>query len=437
MILRLGLIIFIVAGGFYAFTGQLYYTTSFLFLIFVLQLVELFSFINNAFQFYDKTISAILSNDFTADFTRQGGYKSGDYKSLFRLYNILKERQHDQVTKELIYQSILNNIETAVVILQEGEEGWDILLINDYFTKLFGIPKVSRWKYLRKQIPALCTIIEDQQFTDLRTSVQIKAGASESQMFMLQGGKTIAFGREYYIILLDSIQKVVAKKEKDAWINLMKVISHELMNSITPIRSLAQNLNEMAYQEEFTNEDVQDMRQSLSTMIHRSDHLQNFIESYRTLAMLPLPQKTNVDISRLVNNVLGIMAPLLKENNVTFASDILQQHYIQIDEQQMEQVFINLVTNSIYALSDVTDKQITIAARVEEGRLYITITDNGLGIEKEIQDKIFMPFFTTRKSGAGIGLTLSKNIVEAHGGYLSHTADENDNTVFTVSLFMT
>nr|WP_322623566.1 HAMP domain-containing sensor histidine kinase [uncultured Flavobacterium sp.] len=437
IIIRLGLIIFIVAGGFYAFTGQLYYTTCFLFLIFILQLLELFSFINSAFQFYDKTISAILNNDFTADFSRQEGYKSDNYKSLFKLYNVLKERQHDQVTKELIYQSILNNIETGVVILQEGEQGWDILLINDYFTKLFGIPKVSRWKYLWKQVPALCTIIEEQQFTDLRTSVQIKAGSSESQMFMLQGGKTVAFGKEYYIILLDSIQKVVAKKEKDAWINLMKVISHELMNSITPIRSLAQNLNEMAHQEEFTNEDVQDMRQSLSTMIHRSDHLQNFIESYRTLAMLPLPQKNNVDISRLIHNVLGIMALLLKQNNVLLTNDIIQPEWIHVDEQQMEQVFINLITNSIYALTDVADKQIKITASVEEGRLHIGITDNGLGIEKEIQDKIFMPFFTTRKSGAGIGLTLSKNIVEAHGGYLSHSSDEDGNTMFTVSLFTT
>jgi signal transduction histidine kinase len=104
-----------------------------------------------------------------------------------------------------------------------------------------------------------------------------------------------------------------------------------------------------------------------------------------------------------------------------------------VDPNQMEQVFINLLTNSIYALAVKKHKAITINAELKEKRLYIIIEDNGIGVDPEIEDKILLPFFTTRKEGAGIGLTLSKNIIEAHGGYLVFKSDEN-STRFTVCL---
>lgn len=431
LFVRLLLIITVVAGSFYAFISHLPYTACFLLLVFVIMLVELFSFMNNAFLFYDKTISAILNNDFSSDFSQYD--RTGNYKELFRLYNTLKAKQHEEFTKELVYRSILNNIETGVVILKRSDADGEVFLMNDYFSTLFGVPRVSRWKYLKQHLPALCNVIEEQNFADLRTSVQIKVGNTESQAFMLQTSNTEAFGSSYYIILLDSIQSVVAKKEKDAWINLMKVISHELMNSITPIHSLTQNLNEMALQEEFTKDDIQDMRQSLSTMIHRSNHLQNFIESYRTLAMLPLPVKKSTDINKLLDNVLLAMAPVLKSNSIDTDNTIRVTESLLLDEQQMEQVFINLITNSVYALNGQPDKKITLTAETRANRLFITITDNGVGIEKAIEDKIFMPFFTTRKQGAGIGLTLSKNIIEGHGGYLNYTTQGN-TTSFVVCL---
>ena len=429
--IRLLFIMAAVGLGFYAVTQKLPYTALFCALLFVLLLLELFSFMRNTFLFYDKTISAILSNDFTSDFSAHSAFDN--YKTLFKLYNTLKVRQHDQVTKDLVYRSILNNIETGVVILQRNGEDWDIFLINDYFSGHFEVPKVSKWKYLKNQLPALCAIIEERHFEDMRTSVQIRSGNGESQAFMLQTSKTNAFGQDYYMILLDSIQKVVAKKEKDAWINLMKVISHELMNSITPIRSLTQNLNELVHQDTLSKEDMDDIRQSVATMIHRSNHLQNFIESYRRLAMLPSPKKEKTELKQLIDNVTGIMAPLFKNAGITTHNTINFNRWLMVDALQMEQALINLLTNSMYALENSAVKSIEISAEVKNGRVFIIITDTGLGIDKEIEDKIFLPFFTTRKDGAGIGLTLSKNIIEAHGGYLSYTNQDN-STKFIICI---
>lgn len=431
LFLRIVLIIIAVGSGFMLLQKDLVYTASFIFLVFILLLFELFAFIRNTFLFYDKTISAILNNDFSADFSRLSSFEN--YRNLFRLYDRLKNMQNEQVSKDIVYRSILNNIETGVLILEKKETDWGIFLMNDYFSEHFTVPKVSKWSYLRNQIPALCSIIEERDFSDMRTSLQVRVGNTDSQTFMLQTSKTKTYDTDYYIILLDSIQKVIAKKEKEAWINLMKVISHELMNSITPIRSLAQNMEEIVAQDDLSKDDLNDIKESVSAMIHRSDHLQNFIDSYRKLAMLPSPNKEVLNLETTMNGVLKIMEPLFKTAGVTIHNTIGFNRRFMADALQLEQVLINLFTNSIYALEGLSEKEITITAEFRNGRIFITITDTGSGIDPAIEDKIFLPFFTTRKEGAGIGLTLSKNIIEAHGGYLTYQSEGNV-TRFTICL---
>lgn len=416
---------------FFLFQKGLFYTSIFLFFIVFLLMLELFSAIRNVFLFYDKTIQAILNNDFSADFSKHASFEN--YQTLFKLYDSLKAKQNEHVSKDLVYRSILNNIETGVLILEKENEDWSIFLMNDYFSNHFQVPKVSKWHYLKNQLPSLCTIIEERDFQEIKTSLQISVNKQASQTFILQASKTKTFDREYYIILLDSIQKVIEKKEKEAWINLMKVISHELMNSITPIRSLTQNLNELMQQESLSKEDLEDIRQSVATIIHRSDHLQNFVESYRKLAMLPTPNKEAIDLKPLLENTLQVMAPLFKKGNITVKNTIESNRRIKADKLQIEQVLINLLTNSIYALEDREEKEIEIICEEKNARTFITISDSGMGVDPAIEEKIFLPFFTTRIEGAGIGLTLSKNIIEAHGGYLSHSNDTG-RTSFTICL---
>ncbi len=431
LLLRLLLMFAFVGGSFLLYQNGLVYTSFFCLLLFLLLLVELFSFVKDAFQFYDKTISAILNNDFSADFSKHSSFEQ--YRNLFRLYDHLKDSQNEQVSKDLVYRSILNNIETGVLILQKNDSDWSIFLMNDYFSEHFRVPKVSKWHYLKNQLPSLCEVIEERKFEELKTTVQIRIDREDMQTFMLQASKTRTFQQDYYIILFDSIQKVIEKKEKEAWINLMKVISHELMNSITPIRSLTQNLNELMQQESLSKEDLEDIRESIATMIHRSDHLQHFVESYRKLAMLPSPQKEKIALHELVGNALRIMNPLFKDADISITNTIDFNRWLDADKYQMEQVLINLLTNSMYALEHQSQKAITISSEVKNNRVFIIVSDTGNGIEKEIEDKIFLPFFTTRKEGAGIGLTLSKHIVEAHGGYLSQQT-ENGMTRFVICL---
>lgn len=431
LFLRLLLILATLGLSAYLYGQKLIYSSAFVAFVGLLLLYEMYAALREAFLFYDRTIASILQGDFSSDFSKHKGQHN--YARLFELYHRLRDTQHEQLSRDLIYQSILNNIESGILILQKDTESWRVFLMNDYFSEHFQAPKVSHWKYLREKIPALCELVEKAEFGELKTALQIRVNKEDTQTFMLQTSATKAFEQDYYIIMLDSIQKVVERKEKEAWINLMKVISHELLNSLTPIRSLSQNLNELVDQEQLSSEDIQDIRLSVRTMLNRSNHLQEFVESYRKLAMLPSPQKEKVELSELVESCLQIMQPLYKSRNITAHNEVGFKRWIWVDKNQMEQVLINLLTNSMYSLEDKPSGAVFISCALREKRIYLTISDNGLGIDPAIEDKIFLPFFTTRKDGAGIGLTLSKNIVEAHGGYLAFESTP-EKTSFTVCL---
>ena len=431
LFLRLLLIVGMIEISIYFFKTELLFAGVFgLFIVFLL-VREMYFYVRNFVLLYDKTIASILQNDFTSDFSNHKFNKS--YNDLFQLYDVLKNKQNEQVSKDIIYRSILNNIETGIIILQKQDSDWDVFLMNDYFSKQFNVPKVSKWKYLKNQLPSLCEIIEEDDFHEIKTSVEISINEQNKQTFVLQASRTEIFEKDYFIVLLDSIQNVVEKKEKDAWVNLMKVISHELLNSITPIRSICQNLQDLVEQDSLSAEDLEDVKNSVETMLRRSDHLQKFVEGYRKLAMLPSPKKEKIELQNLIENGIMIMNPLFKENGIEVVNEISFKRWINVDAQQMEQVLINLLTNCMHALKSLAQKQILISAEAKDNRTFIRITDNGNGIEKEIEDKIFLPFFTTRNEGAGIGLTLSKNIIEAHGGYISYKS-EVGNTVFEICL---
>ena len=427
-------LIFIVIGielSLYFFRIGLLFTGVFgLCMVFLLGR-EMYFYVRNMVLIYNKTISSILQDDFSSDFSKHKF--NNTYNELFTLYETLKNKQNEQVTRDIIYRSILNNIESGIIILQKQENDWSIFLMNDYFSSHFNVPKVSKWKYLKNQLPSLCEIIEKDDFHEIKTSIELSINEQSKQTFVLQASRTEIFGQDYFIVLLDSIQNVVEKKEKDAWINLMKVISHELLNSITPIRSICQNLEDLVEQESLSTEDLEDIKHSVQTMLRRSDHLQKFVEGYRKLAMLPSPKKEKAELLYLVENCIEVMNPLLRKNNIEVINGVTQNYLINVDSQQLEQVLINLLTNSINALENSNQKQISISAEAKNNRIFIKVSDSGKGIEKEIEDKIFLPFFTTRTEGAGIGLTLSKNIIEAHGGYISHKT-EDGKTFFEISL---
>ena len=160
---RLIMIVLGIEISIYFLKINLLFTGIFGFFIVFLLIREMYFYVRNFVLLYDKTISSILQNDFSSDFTKHKANRN--YGDLFQLYDTLKSRQNEQISKDIIYRSILNNIETGIIILEKQEKDWDIFLMNDYFSSHFNVPKVSKWKYLKNQLPSLCEIIEEDDLS--------------------------------------------------------------------------------------------------------------------------------------------------------------------------------------------------------------------------------------------------------------------------------
>ena len=211
----------------------------------------------------------------------------------------------------------------------------------------------------------------------------------------------------------------------------MNVMSHEIINTITPISSLAENLDSLL-QEELEDETFVEISQGLKIIKRRSYHLTSFVDTYRKLAELPLPQKEKIDLINVIQNTLLLFEQEFSSKKIKIKFNNSTELYINADKQQIEQVIINLLSNCLYALVDIDNPQITITLLQDNNRVHLTITDNGMGVSKEIKDNIFIPYFTTRKDGSGIGLTLSKSIIEAHNGSI-HFKSEKGKTDFIMT----
>jgi signal transduction histidine kinase len=214
----------------------------------------------------------------------------------------------------------------------------------------------------------------------------------------------------------------------------MNVMSHEIINTITPISSLAENLDSLL-QEEIDDETFVEISQGLKIIKRRSYHLTEFVDTYRKLAELPLPQKERINLTTIIQQTLLLFEQEFSSKKIEIQFNHSNKININADKQQIEQVIINLLSNCLYALVDIDNPQITITLLEEINRVHLTVSDNGIGISKEIKDNIFVPYFTTRKDGSGIGLTLSRSIIEAHNGSI-HFKSKIGNTSFQVTFVL-
>jgi signal transduction histidine kinase len=239
---------------------------------------------------------------------------------------------------------------------------------------------------------------------------------------------------------LQNIQTELEENEMEAWQKLVRVLTHEIMNSVTPISSLANTLEEdikfhlEADNEkcEMTREELDDLHLAIKTIQKRSDGLIRFVTDFRSLTHIPKTQFAEVPVKDLFDHIDLLMRHELDENRVIFKKDVDPLNLnIKIDRELIEQVLINLIKNAIQALEEQSDRQISLSAfKRDHKHTFISVKDNGPGIDEEAQSKIFIPFYTTKKNGSGIGLSLSKQIMRQHLGSISVKSKSNEGTEF-------
>lgn len=349
----------------------------------------------------------------------------------FRWNQILQNLHTQQQTHQesfLFYRALIERVPVPLVI----RRGTMLNLENMAAKHLFNLGHVNQINDLYLFGEAFIEDISSIQAGERITSL-IKKDNSWIQV-SLSATKLNSGHDEAMIISVDPIQQELDKQEIESWQNLVRVFTHEIMNSMTPIRSLSQTAHELLLAPQLNDEDLQDVKTAVDRVGKRAEHLMKFVQAYRKISEPPLIQKSTLVIEDLFNNIHRLMKSQLDENKIKIAIRVIPGYLSgNLDSVYFEQMLINLVQNAIEALQGVADPEIALNAYLDQySRLVLEVEDNGIGIRPEIADQLFTPFFTSKSDGTGIGLFLVKQIVLAHDGSISVINKPNAGTIFRV-----
>jgi nitrogen fixation/metabolism regulation signal transduction histidine kinase len=398
-------------------------------------------------RYVDRTnreLASFLESIRYSEFTRsfQINDKGSSFDELNTAFNdVMKDFQQVRSEREEHFhylQSIVQNIDVSILAYQRDGT---VEMINPAAKKLFQISTLRDIHKLRSLSDKLAdTLLAINPGENRLVKVQ-----DEDDILQLAIYATEFKVKDKVILLttIKNIQNVLEEQETAAWQKLIRVLTHEIMNSIAPISSLSATLENMLrpYSSrkkgapEIDMNTVSEVQGALQTINKRSTGLMNFVETYRSLTKVPEPNFAVVKMKDLIQRVCTLMKKEIQEKSIQMASSIEPESIeVQIDEQMIEQVMINLVQNSMQALDGHTGGMIQIRAYYNKrGRPTIQVIDNGPGILSDVIDKIFIPFFTTKRSGSGIGLSLSRQILRLHGGTITAQSKPNEETIFTMT----
>ena len=339
--------------------------------------------------------------------------------------------------KELHYQFLKTLNENINVSILSFDESNNLVSMNQAAKRLLDLPSFSKLDHFKKIDPSLYEAVRRLE-PEGRTLVKVVL-REEVYQLSVQQKEIILNGKPVRIFLLQNINSELESKEIEAWHQLIRVLTHEIMNSVTPIASLTAAVEKILRDEDGSPRDlsklspdnIDDVFSSLATIQSRSKGLLKFVTSYKEFAR-PIDAKfETIDVSRLLHRIIMLLQPQLDEQNIKFTFEIPDGHTTQGDASLLEQVVINLLKNAIEAVAHDGSGTLKVILRKQNLKTALLVVDNGPGIDAEILPRIFVPFFTTKQKGSGIGLSLSRQIMKIHNGTIKVQTSEK-GSVFIV-----
>ncbi len=412
--------------------------TFFVFICFlIIAVAELIWFVSKTNRELSKFILSIKYSDFSVYFPeeKKKGYLSELYKAFNSIIDSFKKISGEKHAQAELLQLIISQIKIGIICTNGKNE---IVLMNMAAEDILGVFKTKTWTQLCKKADSFTSKIDELKQGG-NNIIELKT-RSENKQLIVQVGHSKLFDEAHRIITFYDIKQEIEQKESEAWIRLIRILNHEIMNSVTPISSLTEtmlmilNQNEKQIDaSELNEEKISDIVRSAKTIQNRSEGLFNFVTEYRKLTKIPSPKIEDIRVRELLENVEQLWKPELEKKEIQLQKQLSSKELmIKADPNLIEQVLINLVKNSIQALDKIENPQLTISAFQIEETVNIEIKDNGAGIHASILNDIFVPFFTTKEKGSGIGLSLSRQIMRMHNGNISVQSKEDEGTVITL-----
>ncbi len=402
----------------------------------IYQVIDFYRFHKMAEYEVGQFVESIQYRDFSRNFNVSQA--PDDLKMLRKGFNeintafkvITKEKE----TQYQYLQKILELVDTGIVSY-ETETG-DVMWMNESLKKMLMLPYLKTIHSLQRR---------DEEL--YRHVVALKPGSSDvatvhlekhSFKILLSATAFQTEGKKYQLVAFQNINEALDETESKAWQKLLSVMTHEIMNSVAPISSLADTLKTRLQQSvrylDNSNGVVEDLEVGINTIKRRSEGLLKFAEVYRNLNKITTPNLKQVFVRDLFENMHNLMEPTLERKGIEMeivlkAPDLM----LDVDTNLMEQVLINLIVNAIDAVKEMPEPRITLSAVTTSGnKVAVKVADNGHGMSEEVMNNIFIPFFSTKKNGSGIGLSLCKQIMMLHKGNISVQSIEGTGTVFTL-----
>lgn len=339
--------------------------------------------------------------------------ESGKEQPLARALNkISDEVRVNRMDKEIQHQYLKSLVESMDIAIACFDESWNIKIANESWFSFIGRPYLTKLE--EGSVPDKDLFETLSRLTPgMRESFQVSTSKGK-RTYALQMENFILNQAEYKLLTAKDIEAEVQLNETEAWHKLLRVLTHEIMNSIAPVSSLSQTIHlQMEGNSTPSLQQLEDWRTAIGAISSRSHNLLDFTKAYRQLSTIPAPVKSSVPIEPLLSSIWSLLNS--KHNNVSihFA---LQTPVVFADPTLLEQLILNLLKNACEAMNGDPGSTIQISSSTKDHQTMITIIDNGPGIPDEILHDIFLPFFTTKEHGSGVGLSLSRQIMQAHGG---------------------
>ncbi|GGH39049.1 histidine kinase [Dyadobacter endophyticus] len=392
----------------------------------------LYQYVTNVNRKLTYFLESVRYSDFTINF-RSDNKMGRTFKELNQQFNeVLLAFRQARAEKEANLQylnTIVQHIGTGLITFDANGQ---VNLINNAALRMLGIYRLHQLAELKDKHPRLYELI-----SDLDTGVRELYRTPNDQPLALQAAAIQLRGMWVKIVVLQNIQTELQQQEVESWQNLTRVLRHEIMNSMTPIVSLVGTMrlivNEDIERSTSDQEAVNDLKEALSTLEKRSKGMMQFVNAYRDFTTLPKPVFANLGVAELLQEVLQLLQTDLTQSGVIWKLSVKPELLtVKADASQIQQVLINLIKNASEAFSHQTERLITLSAYQVDGTVIIEVADNGDGIEPEALENIFIPFYTTKKTGSGIGLSLSRQILQQHNGQLNVESQVGKGTVFTL-----
>lgn len=438
IIIRVMLIILVVHVGMYFIVKEGAFLVGLLLaILLVFQTINLITFSNTTNRKITRFLDSIRYSDFSSSFTKDS--KLGrSFKEMNMSFNeviaAFKKTRAEKEEQVLFLQIMIQHINTGIISFEShGKIG----VINGAAKQLLQIPQF-------KDINDLGKLSEEL----LKKVLELKPGGSFSIKINADlhlNVQSAAFkmdGQSWTLLSFQNIKSELQKNELKAWQNLTKVLRHEIMNSMTPIASLANSLGTILEEDVvaaapgliINTDSYQDLSEGLATIAKRSSGLVDFVNAYRDYTNIPQPRPKRFRVSKLFENICVLMKEELAKSEMLLEFKV-QPKGLEIiaDKEMIQMILINLIKNAREAMEKATNRSILLTAGTDpKSHPYIQVTDHGEGIVPEALERIFVPFYTTKKTGSGIGLAISRQIMNLHQGGLEVESTPGESTNFTL-----